>query len=312
MVMKTLKTLIALAFIAAGMTSCIDDEEPMRAAPARDAEVRVAVRFVLPSSKAGDPGTGHDEFEADWGTIAFYFVYDNGQVLTQAMGREELAETNTFLVYEGNVTAYVATFPEGEEPVQAASADEVRNMATAASVNLPSNADERKRHLLSYFSGISGQTEVVKEEDNHIDVMLDRLVSKVDLQWDVQPGIDGGAFVSAQMSSITFVGYGLGHVFPSAATEPLGAATMQLATLDGNVSERNGRAYFYTFPGEGCGFRFDIAFDGAGDGAMQRSYAATFDDAIAGDAWHKVNLTVRGTSVNETSDPVPITLTPNQ
>lgn len=293
------------------MLSCNKDEpsQPVVQQAARPADVSVTVRFSLPGSRVGDPGTGHSESDGDWHTLAFYFVYDNGRVYTHTIRHDDFYGSCVFTVDEGVATVYAAAFPERHQAITAAlSADQVRNMVTTdAMAAEPTNVDDRKDYMLSFFSGVSGKLTIDAEKKNEVSLVLHRLVAKVDVQWDVQPGIDEGSFVEAAMSAITFKGYSAGYVFPTRADAMRTWAVTDLATVDGTVSARNGRSYFYSFPGDGCGFEFDVTYDNA-DGRTPQAYNATFDDAINADEWHKVNISVRGMNVSSDASPVAITL----
>ena len=293
------------------LLSCSKDEpsRPVVQQAARPADVSVTVRFSLPGSRVGDPGTGHSESDGDWQRLAFYFVYDNGRVYTHIVERDDFYESCVFTVDEGVARIYAAAFPERHQTITAAqSADQVRNMVTTDAMSaVPTNVDDRKDYMLSFFSGVSGKLTIEAEAENQVSLVLNRLVAKVDVQWDVQPGIDGGSFVDAAMSAITFRGYSAGYVFPTRADATRSWAIADLATIDGTVSARNGRSYFYSFPGDGCGFEFDVTYDDA-DGRTPQAYNATFDAAINADEWHKVNISVRGMDVVGTADPVDLTL----
>lgn len=314
MIKNFIKTALAIIVGAGFLVSCSDDDAPVTVAQGRaaDATVSVSVRFNLPSTKAGDPGTGHPEFDQGWSTLAFYFVYSDGVVLTRTVTRDEFVSVNTFSVYEGDVTAYVAAFPAGHQVADGTlSRDEVTGMTTTPFAEAGVAGSEAMRdYMLGFFSGVSREMHVSSEQENEINVQLDRLVAKVDLQWDVQPGIDDNAFVSAAVSDITFKGCQSGYVFPDAAQGMAASAVEDLVTLDGRVSARNGRAYFYTFPGAGCGFQFDVSFGGGNLDGTTSSYDATFAGRLDGDEWHKVNMTVRGTNVAVDGEPVSITLSP--
>ena len=69
--------------------------------------------------------------------------------------------------------------------------------------------------------------------------------------------------------------------------------------IDGTVSERNGRAVFYTFPGvrNEVDFEIDYENDGTGSGVLDgvNTYSAQFAEPLAPNTWHYVRFTVRGT-----------------
>lgn len=297
------------AAVVALTASCRDDDPVAEAVPAvRDAEVSVSVRFSLPQSRTGDPGSGHQEFAEGWDRLDLYFVYDDGTVLTESVAHADFMSPMKFGVYEGSVQVFAAAVPDGQDDTRAYTAAEVRGLTVTDAYNAVQGDDARKEYMLGFFSGVSSSTEIVKEQTNEINLVLNRLVAKIDMQWDVQPGITEGSFVDASMSGISFRGYATGYLFPSEAPTTAVGTVRELATIDGTVSARNGRAYFYTFPGTGCGFDFGLAFTGGTLSGRTTSYNATFNAPLEGDAWHKVNVTVRGTNVSSDASPVAITL----
>lgn len=297
------------AAVVALTASCKDDDPVAEVAPAvRDAEVSVSVRFSLPQSRTGDPGSGHQEFAEGWDRLDLYFVYEDGTVLTESVAHADFLSPMKFGVYEGSVQVFAAAVPDGQDDTRAYTAAEVRGLTVTDAYNAVQGDDARKEYMLGFFSGVSSSTEIVKEQTNEINLVLNRLVAKIDMQWDVQPGITEGSFVDASMSGISFRGYATGYLFPSEAPATAVGTVRELATIDGTVSARNGRAYFYTFPGTGCGFDFGLAFTGGTLSGRTTSYNATFNAPLEGDAWHKVNVTVRGTNVSSDASPVAITL----
>ena len=274
----------------------------------RDAEVSVSVRFSLPQSRTGDPGSGHQEWTEGWDRLDLYFVYDDGSVITERVARADFLSPMIFGVYEGSVQVFAAAVPSEQADTRAYTPDEVRSLMVTDIYNAVQGNDARMEYMLGFFSGVSAKTEIIKEQTNEINLVLNRLVAKIDMQWDVQSGVTEGSFVDASMSEISFRGYATGYLFPSEAPATSVGTVGPLATIDGTVSARNGRAYFYTFPGPGCGFDFGLTFSGGDISGGERRYVATFSEPLTGDAWHKVNITVRGKNVSSDASPVPITL----
>lgn len=297
------------AAVVALTASCRDDDPVAEAAPAvRDAEVSVSVRFSLPQSRTGDPGSGHQEFAEGWDRLYLYFVYDDGTVLTESVAHADFLSPMIFGIYEGSVQVFAAAVPSEQAEASVRTPDEVRSLTVTDIYNAVQGNDARKEYMLGFFSGVSSPTKIVKEQTNEINLVLNRLVAKIDMQWDVQSGITEGVFTDAAMSSIDFNGYSTGYLFPSEVPTTAVGTVRKLATIDGTVSARNGRAYFYTFPGPGCGFDFGLAFTGGTLSGRTTNYNATFTAPLVGDAWHKVNITVRGTNVSGDASPVAITL----
>lgn len=309
MVRRFLKMIMMTAAVVALTASCRDDDPVAEAAPAvRDAEVSVSVRFSLPQSRTGDPGSGHQEWTEGWDRLDLYFVYDDGTVLTERVARADFLSPMIFGVYEGSVQVFAAAVPSEQAEASVRTPDEVRSLTVTDIYNDVQGNDARMEYMLGFFSGVSAKTEIIKEQTNEINLVLNRLVAKIDMQWDVQPGVTEGSFVDASMSEISFRGYATGYLFPSEAPVTSVGTVGPLATIDGTVSARNGRAYFYTFPGSDCGFDFGLAFTGGTLSGRTTNYNATFTAPLVGDAWHKVNITVRGTNVSSDASPVAITL----
>ena len=309
MVRRFLKMIMMAAAVVALTASCRDDDPVAEAAPAvRDAEVSVSVRFSLPQSRTGDPGSGHQEFAEGWDRLYLYFVYEDGTVLTESVAYADFRSSMIFGVYEGRVQVFAAAVPDGQADTRAYTPDEVRSLTVTDIYNDVQGNDARMEYMLGFFSGVSSQTVIVKEQTKVINLVLNRLVAKIDMQWDVQSGITEGVFTDAAMSSIDFNGYSTGYLFPSEAPATAVGTVRKLATIDGTVSARNGRAYFYTFPDSDCGYDFGLTFSGGDISGGERRYVATFSEPLTGDAWHKVNITVRGTNVSSDASPVAITL----
>lgn len=309
MVRRFLKMIMMTAAVVALTASCRDDDPVAEAAPAvRDAEVSVSVRFSLPQSRTGDPGSGHQEWTEGWDRLDLYFVYDDGSVITERVARADFLSPMIFGVYEGSVQVFAAAVPDGQADTRAYTPDEVRSLTVTDIYNDVQGNDARMEYMLGFFSGVSAKTEIIKEQTNEINLVLHRLVAKIDMQWDVQSGVTEGSFVDASMSEISFRGYATGYLFPSEAPATSVGTVGPLATIDGTVSARNGRAYFYTFPGSDCGFDFGLAFTGGTLSGRTTNYNATFTAPLVGDAWHKVNVTVNGSRVSSDASPVAITL----
>ena len=297
------------AAVVALTASCRDDDPVAEAAPAvRDAEVSVSVRFSLPQSRTGDPGSGHQEFAEGWDRLDLYFVYDDGSVITERVAYADFKSSMIFGVYEGSVRVFAAAVPSEQAEASVRTPDEVHSLTVTDIYNDVQGNDACKEYMLGFFSGVSSPAEIGKEQTKVINLVLNRIVAKIDMQWDVQSGVTEGVFTDAAMSSIDFNGYSTGYLFPSEAPATAVGTVRKLATIDGTVSARNGRAYFYTFPGSDCGFDFGLTFSGGDISGGERRYVATFSEPLTGDTWHKVNITVRGKNVSSDASPVTIRL----
>lgn len=282
-----------------------------------DSRVMLTVRMAggeeRKSASVSDPGNDHGENTPAWETLGVYLAYDNGEVLCYELSREAYEDSVrqcatagfdhhvTFSAFEGNMTVYAVAFGAGQTFQVVDGLDELRNLATASLEDLQ-DAAARNTYMKSLFSGKSAEVQVSQEVSTHIDVTLQRLAAKVDVQYDVQDAYEQGGYTQATMSAITFKGWSKGFFFPDEATAPSSAMDFD-QQADGTVSERNGRVVFYTFPGAQNEFEFTI--DYASDGAEGRwngpvDYTARFKNALAPDTWHYVRFTVRGTQAAAT------------
>ena len=283
-----------------------------------DSRVMLTVRMAggeeRKSASVSDPGHDHGENTPAWETLGVYLAYDNGEVLCYELSREAYEDSVrqcatagfdhhvTFSAFEGNMTVYAVAFGAGQTFQVVDGLDELRNLTTASLEDLQ-DAAARNTYMKSLFSGKSAEVQVSQEVSTHIDVTLQRLAAKVDVQYDVQDAYEQGGYTQATMSAITFKGWPQGFFFPDEATAP--SPTLDFdQQADGTVSERNGRAVFYTFPGAQNEFGFTINYvyedteTGHGNGPV--NYTARFKSALAPDTWHYVRFTVRGTQAAAT------------
>lgn len=275
--------------------------------------VRMAGSGELKSASVSDPGNDHGENMPAWETLGVYLAYDNGEVLCYELSREAYEDSVrqcatagfdhhvTFSAFEGNMTVYAVAFGAGQTFQVVDGLDELRNLTTASLEDLQ-DAAARNTYMKSLFSGKSAEVQVSHETSTHIDVTLQRLAAKVDVQYDVQDAYEQGGYTQATMSAITFKGWPQGFFFLDEATAL--SPTLDFdQQADGTVSERNGRAVFYTFPGaqNEFGFTIDYTFDGTeGRWNDPVNYTARFKNALAPDTWHYVRFTVRGTQAAAT------------
>lgn len=298
--------MIALLMLAGILTACSDSDSASAPDPVPDAKMALSVSFQVGTKGIGDPGGDHGEWTDNWKKLGVYLVYTTGHVLKFEIDKADFHSPHYFTVYEGTATVYMATFPEGQEPPECSTPEQVYNMKTA-NITDPSLTDIKQKYMQNLFSGISAQATIEKEKDNKISVTCTRIVSKVDVQWDVQPGIDGNKFVDAKMSAISFTGRPQGYFFATAKTETdvLPDATADIAKLEGNISERNGRTYAYMFPEtetekNSLGFTITYDKDGTPAATQKVTYQATFNNTLEANSWYKVNFTVSGKNVDAT------------
>lgn len=309
--------LVGLLSLLWMITSCVKDAyvEPE---PVADAEMTLTLSFDTGTraSRIGDPGTDHGENTADWKTLGVYLIYTGdmeGRILSFTFTKETFLSPKVFNVYPGVADIFVVALPEGQDLPEYPTADEIRNMKTrnvANGVNdLPQGID-KNAYMRNIFSGVTSGVEFKKDGNNSEKVTCTRIVSKVDVQYDVQNGIENGKFVEAGMSAISFNGVPQAYIFPVQKTETSALPRVtSLMELSGTISERNGRAYAYMFPGA-ANLTFDINYKKDSEAEVNKvSYVASFKSPLTALSWNKVNFTVSGTNA-EATGPVPIELSP--
>ncbi len=293
------------------LAACSNDEGPLPA-PVRemDCEVSVSIKLgVLPKKEIGDPGTSPGEEAENWDRLNLFLVYAEGDVLQYALTPEELAADNprTFYALSGTLkgiygVAYKTV--EGAPAITASSEAEVLQLQTASLSGIA--PAERKDYMLSLFSGKNlNSVEIQKEEQTDLSITLYRLATKVDVQWDVQDAYENGGYTRVKMNEIEFFGLDNGFFFPEAETRALPGISGD-TTVDGvytsaykaddPISERNGRTYFYTFPGVENKFRFTVDYSVSGTPNGGKTYVAVFKSKLEQATWHKVNFAVSGSS----------------
>lgn len=277
------------------LASCVDDHEMSCPSLAKepDAELMLTVKFDMGSStKIGDPGTDHGEDVADWKNLGIFLVYETGQVLPFNFTKETFTTPKIYNVFAGKADVFVVALPEEQQLPDILSAENIRSMKTLDVSTLASDT-EKAHYMRNLFSGVSKGLVISSEASNTVNVICRRLVAKVDMQYDVQDGIDGGQFVEASMSEITFKGVPQSYIFPEVAGT-LNVGDADLMKLSGNISERNGRAYSYMFPGDASMlFKVDYQTEEKPAGNAV-NYIATFQSPLNVNTWYKVNFTVSG------------------
>lgn len=297
------------------VTSCIK-EAYVEPEPVADAEMTLTLSFDTGTraSRVGDPGTDHGENTADWKNLGVYLVYKDGdmkgRILSFTFTKETFLSPKIFNVYPGVADIFVVALPEGQDLPEYPTADGIcnmktRNVGTDAS-DLPQGID-KNAYMRNIFSGVTSGVIFEKDGNKTTTVTCKRIVSKVDVQYDVQNGIENGKFVEAGMSAISFNGVPQAYIFPGQKTETIALpGVTSLMELSGTISERNGRAYAYMFPGA-ANMTFEVDYTTEGQSAPPVSYTATFTNGITALTWYKVNFTVSGKNVGA-SENVTVTL----
>lgn len=293
--------------------------------PVYDSEVMVSVRMsggAKPKAASlPDPGADHGENDPAWHTIGIYLAYTDGRVLSHRLTREAYQQdpTMSFNAYEGTATVYAVAFGGGQQFALVDNMDDLKALATLPMSSVTESG--RRAYMQSLFSGKSTPADIVAKEDGaqtptRIDVTLYRLMAKVDVQYDVQDAYENGGYTQAAMSDVTCRGSNKGYFFPEEA-KALNLldenAEDYTQTFSGSaVSQRNGRAYFYTFPGVKNKLDFTVEYV-YGDAAAEDknngpiAYQAVFQQPLGQNSWHYVQLNVLGKKV--TATPAEIELT---
>lgn len=284
-----------------GASSCVYEEHVPEPAVA-DAEMRLSVSFNT-GTRAGDPGSDHGEWEANWKTLGIYVVYTNGQYQTFVFDKDTFKSPQTFWVYEGTAEVYAVALPVGYELPVCRTVDDIKNMQTLID---PESEVASNQNIKDIFSGISGEVSIEKGKQNIITVSCTRLAAKIDVQWDAQGAYADGKYTDAKMSEITLDGLAQGYVFPSKVSNPTYTISPNVATFTAKdpICERNGRTYFYTFPGVNNAINFTVDYTVGNGGVLTgtQTYKATFQDANKANTWYKVNIDVKGTKTSATGD----------
>lgn len=284
-----------------GASSCVYEEHVPEPAVA-DAEMRLSVSFNT-GTRAGDPGTDHGEWTANWKTLGIYVVYTNGQYQTFVFDKDTFQSPQIFWVYEGTAEVYAVALPVGYELPVCRTVDDIKNMQTLID---PESGVASNQNIKDIFSGISGEVSIEKGKQNIITVSCTRLAAKIDVQWDAQGAYADGKYTDAKMSEITLDGLAQGYVFPSKVSNPTYTISPNVATFTAKdpISERNGRTYFYTFPGVNNAINFTVDYTVGNGGVLTgtQTYKATFQDANKANTWYKVNIDVKGTKTSATGD----------
>lgn len=285
--------ILTLVLFSCLVVSCKKDSPVVQVPQVANSDMTLSLRFNV-TSKVGDPGQDHGEWSVDWSSLGLYIVYTRGDVMSFVFDRSTYTYPLVLNVFEGTADVFVAAFPDGQTAPRCKTREEIYNLTTLDVTTLASGKQEYMRNL---FSGVTRGIVIEKEKRNEISVVCNRIVAKVDMQYDVQPGIDNGKFVEAGMSEVAFYGAPKYYMFNDFKTGP-SYTEKEIESLSGTLSARNGRVYSYMFPSNGAGMRFTIDYKLDGDAQNEVSYRANFMNGIEENKWYKVNFTVSGKNVD--------------
>lgn len=305
------------------MMACGDD------LPAGDEQQRMEIQVRLGTAGAttrsiGDPGTDHGEWTAEVDSIALFLVYeDQSVVVWKDLAAPHLTETNgvytiPLMVKSGTVDAYAVAYrsPQGFDEEHFRVVENILNMKSLdldedaglfgqdlmdGSGGKTATAQEYMRNL---FSGSEQNITIPLSES--VEIQLDRKIAKVDVQWDVQDAYDAAsdAYTEVGMSKITFSGKRSTYLFKAEDTGD-GIVENGKYVCNSAISQRNGRAYFYTFPESANStdkvkFEFTLNYTTGESTSQANTYTATFNQPLEADVWYKVNINVKGMETDGT------------
>lgn len=292
--------------------------------------MEIQVRLGSPGATTrsiGDPGTDHGEWTAEVDSIALFLVYGENDVVVKKFLASNLTETDgvykiPLYVKSGKVGAYAVAYrsPQGFDETHFNNEKNILNMKsldldedaelfgkelTDGSEKKTATAQEYMRNL---FSG--SQLGITIPLNKSVTIQLDRQIAKVDVQWDVQDAYDAasGKYTEVGMSGITFYGMTFCYLFPDKKNNDETPAPSLVKTgaytCSSAISQRNGRAYFYTFPEGAAGtvnFVFTLTYKTGESTSQKNEYTAKFNTMLEADVWYKVNINVKGMSTSGTN-----------
>ena len=158
-------------------------------------------------------------------------------------------------------------------------------------------------------------------------MILGRLATKVDIQWDAKGAYENGAdgkpkFTDVKVQGFTYhgeaenaatTGAGSGRLFPTLntaeGTDKTSVGGQKTFINTSEISKRNGRVYHYTFP-DGITkpriiFNVSTRKDETTSTETNRNITFKFDKLTGGfipARWYKINVTISGTKIGAASD----------
>lgn len=267
-------------------------------------------------TKVGDPGVDHGEWSASIDSIAVFMVQgDNVSLNKYDVDNLRKDDNGTYyiplILGQSDINIYAVAYKAPQTFGETYSWDQLQKLKTI-NLNDPKFKDgekysetKRKECMMNLFSG---RGTVTPSPEKSVTIYLTRLVSKVDVQWDVQDAYDSTTdkFVEVRMSEIAFSGLDFAYFFPNEKNdnETQNLITTGLYSCNSAISERNGRSYFYTFPeqtGVKSVFTFTLNYKRESETVyISKDYKATFSSNLLPAVWYKVNINVKGMSTSST------------
>lgn len=277
-------------------------------------------------TKVGDPGVDHGEWSASIDSIAVFMVQgENVSLNKYAVNSLRKDDNGTYyiplILGQSDINIYAVAYTAPQTFGEKYSLTQLLNLNT---INLNDakfkdgekySETKRKECMMNLFSG---RGTVTPSSEKSVTIYLTRLVSKVDVQWDVQDAYDSTTdkFVEVRMSEIVFSGLDFAYFFPDKKTDNVtqNLITTGLYSCNSAISERNGRCYFYTFPEQTVDvnsekinakieftLRYSYKNEDGTIGTTDKEYTATFKDNLLPAVWYKVNINVKGMSTSSTN-----------
>lgn len=178
----------------------------------------------------------------------------------------------------------------------------------------PQNGTENMAQFLSMATGYY-QTEdsdqpaalEIRVDDNgslmtsYPVIRLKRLATKIDVQWDAVDAYENG-FTDVKVKEFTYNGTERGALFPAVSDKNFTVTGRQWNFYNNSeISQRNGRVYHYSFS-DGktvAQLNFRISAQDTQNNQKNLTYTLSFDNPLQQAGWYKVNVQVRGLSVDK-------------
>ena len=166
------------------------------------------------------------------------------------------------------------------------------------------------------FKNETGDTSVEAKE--YWRMLIRRLATKLDIQWDAKGIYENGIYKNIKVSSFTYdggatttsgdgssttaAGSGSGRLFPTLQTSGVAAVGGKKTFINtSEISKRNGRQYHYLFPdgSKTAKVTFTIESELAADATSKtKNYTFDFKNQVPlkSATWYKVNVTISGSS----------------